>query len=228
MTMTIATLPNTITEGDEAFLRHLLYGRNQTNTLYENDGDCYVQDPLSVALFDEHGDLFIDKRKAYTYCDDNRTFTNNVTGVVYSLSNYICISDSYSDEIYSLSLDLIGLVPRGMLFEQYKSELVIAPYVVDGKYNFADDGVANILDNLLGINPDGSNSDIAAWEGYYLIYHPLNHTHVSYVPEAQGNKYNVTYLNNDFECDSLDVALMITFDWAVSECDYELNNAPST
>lgn len=228
MTMKIATLPNTLTEGDKTFLRYLMYGRYLTNTLYGKDGDSYEQDPLSVALLDEHGDLFIGHRKAYTYSDENKTFTNNDTGVVHSLSNHICISDPDSDETRSLSLAFVGLVPRGKLFEQYKSELVIAPYVVDGKYNFADEGVADILENLLGINPDGSNSDIVAWDGYYLIYHPVNHTHVSYVPEAQGSKYDVTYLNEAFECDSLDVALMMTFDWAVSECDYELNDGPDT
>ena len=222
MTMTIATLPNTLTKDDKAFLRNLMYGRCLNNTLYGRDGDSYEQDPLSVALLDEHGDLFIGKRVAYTYNFENQTFTHTDTGVVHSLSNHICISVTDSDETQILSLDFVGLVPRGNLFEQYKRELEIAPYIVDGKFNYADDGVADILENHLGINPDGSNSDVDAWEGYYLIYHPVNHTHVCYVPEAKGSKYDVTFLNEAFGCDSLDVALMMTFDWAVTECDYQL------
>jgi hypothetical protein len=117
-----------------------------------------------------------------------------------------------------VSADQYSLIPRGALYEKFKSELIATPiFKEDGSFSQAE-GMLEHLELYWGIDPQQPDADALENKKEWVIYHPGLNVGVSYDP--QDNRFEVTYLNITYSCETLDLALYLHFDWALTECGY--------
>lgn len=111
-----------------------------------------------------------------------------------------------------VSKEYLSPIPKGAIFEDYLSNLVVLPFFENGKIS-----QNKLLECAIQSIPDGCEEE---YKGDYCIVCPSSGTYFTYDPSTQG--YCTTVTNESVCADSLTVAAILAFEWAVFECDYAL------
>lgn len=96
-------------------------------------------------------------------------------------------------------------------FDKYLSELEIAPVVVGGKLNKENSDVENAFIYA-------EITDINDYINTYVIYHSESGTYCLFNSQKAHFETHVT--TEEYITNSLQVAALPIFSWALSECDY--------
>lgn len=212
-------VPMTITEFDQDKINMLTYGMGHSNTIYsKKTGRSYSQLYGAAAVTTSGGEVVIKAMSEMSFPEIKGAFAKHIPSVKEL--------DCGKEVVKIHDASEVTIVPAGSKFKKYLSELRIAPIITaEGKLNTQCLTIVEYAENI-GFpesEDEGGESHETLlrehFEGKFLIYHPQTGTRVEYEIGAE-HPFHVQSLTTEYECDSLLVALVTQFDWAVDECDY--------
>lgn len=102
------------------------------------------------------------------------------------------------------------------IFKSYKKEMKIVQILIDGELNIGDEMISHLVDSSYE-DAEQAKLGLASYE--YIIYNPSSLSYIYYSPQKE-HVFTSSVTSEEFECDSLDLALKASYEWSKTECDY--------
>lgn len=188
--LTIESLPNTLTDYE-----HELFESNSRCLSFM--GKVYLENDQEVELTE--------------YIQSTDTFNGDSKVFVDLNFKDIAMED--------IPRKIEFIIPsKNTIFKDFKSNLVIAPIIIDGLLNTEDPMIANLVQSSY---EDEESAKEALSLSEYIIYNPEAMTFIYYNPSKK-HVFTSCVGSDEMDFDSLDFALKEVFEWSVTECDYKL------
>lgn len=218
-------VPNAPTDKDKALVDGFL-SSGLSLTVFENCGTKSYNKAYQEVAIEKDGELMAVGMAGLTDGEKEAALRDYVVCLDQCKDLHCdCYDDALEDELERVikKRSEVCVTPNGELFEKFVSELSIAPIMNGDEYNFGNSNVLAHLEHwCITVEDKGSEYQESLKENYksaYVIYHEGTGVSLSYEPDA-AQPFDGTSLNVDFRCDSLYLALVFKFSWAVKECDY--------
>lgn len=210
----INELPNTLTANDLYTMMRMTFDTHFTVALFDETGRVFNVDKSVLVINDADQTKVVARNSInIVWTEDSYHIENNSTYEKYGeMSKVSVFIDEAEEETKLVDLKHVNLLPKGPRWEQYKRELAVVPMLKNGTFNIEDPYVREMVNmNGYGVTE--------YFENTYLICHTKSLTSTFMTVSKDGSlSFNTLYLTDDYNSDSLTLALALPFDWAMTEC----------
>ncbi len=194
----IEDLPQKLTPHDVSFINEKIRDINYSDKLYSTDNTF-----LDVTIDSISDDLIA-----------------NLTASIFSISHDNCKQFFQLENVDMKEPNNLAFLPTtNSEFQSYKSELEIIPFFIDGKLNV---GSELLFTHLWRVNNFVSQDVIEAKysKDNYLVICPITSSYI-YFNESIEHPFEIEVNGDSYHCDSLDLALKVSYELAVLEKGYK-------